>query len=125
MLLNISTEQKIESATRVALSGSLDSDTAPDLGRELDPILNRQPKALIFDMADLDFISSAGLRVVLKTKKSVERYGGELAMVHLKPQVAKVFEIVEALPSMSIFANVEEMDEYLQVIQSRTAGKEG
>jgi len=123
MSLEISTSAQHEVATKIVLGGSLDSETAPSLEAKLDPILSGGVTRLVFDMSALEFISSAGLRIVFKAQKQVESRGGEVAMVNLRPQVEKVFEIVKALPSWSIFQNDQELDDYLQAIQSRTAGQ--
>ncbi len=121
MSLDISTNALQTIATKVILSGSLDSDTAPSLDQRLDLILAGKTNRLVFDMSKLNFVSSAGLRVIFKAQKNVEAQGGEVVMVNLRPQVEKVFEIVKQLPSWSIFQNDAEMDDYLQVIQSRAA----
>ena len=106
-------------AIRVALKGSLDSETAPQLEAHLDKVLDKHIKALTCDMSGLDFISSAGLRVFVKAQKTLAARGGEVLMAHLQPQIQKVFDIVKALPSMSVFANEQEMDDYLEAMQAK------
>jgi len=103
---------------RVSLAGSLDSDTAPELEKTLAAIDGRV-LLIVLDMKDLTFISSAGLRVIFAALKRQESRGGEVVMSNLSPGVKKVFEIVKALPSMNVFASVEEMDEYLAIFQKR------
>ena len=56
-----------DSAT-VAIVGRLDTQTAPELEKELDTFISGL-KALTFDMKGLEYISSAGLRVILKAQK--------------------------------------------------------
>lgn len=121
MSLDISSSPLQQIATRISLGGSLDSDTAPALEQRLEAILANRTTRLVFDLSELAFVSSAGLRVIFKAQKKVEAAGGEVVMVNLRPQVAKVFEIVKQLPSWSIFQNDAEMDEYLQAIQSKSA----
>ena len=55
--------------------------------------------------------------MIFKTKKEVELSGGGLIMLNLQPQIKKVFEIINAIPSLNIFASVQELDEYLANIQ--------
>lgn len=121
MSLQVTFELHRGFAARFFLSGSLDSNTAPDFERRVDAALENSPDSLILDMSGLNFISSAGLRVIFKARKTMERRGGEVIMTHLKPQVAKVFEIVNALPSLSIFASTKELDDYLEAIQGKVA----
>lgn len=117
MSLEIDTEEYKGVALSVALRGRLDSDTAPQLDERLTAAVPLD--SLILDLGELDFISSAGLRVLFKAKKLVEQDGGKFHMVNLQPQVQKVFEIVKALPTLSVFRSWAEMDEYLEEMQQQ------
>lgn len=99
------------------LSGSLDTATAPELERQLAPVLAGQVKDLVFDLAELKFISSAGLRVFANVRKALKERGGQASFVHLQPQIQEVFEIIKALPGIAIFKNVAELDRYLTARQ--------
>src|SRR5215831_17977418 len=101
----------------VKLDGSLDAGTAPDLERQLTPILAEPIKDLVFDLASLKFISSAGLRVFSNARKKVKEHGGQASFVHMQPQIQEVFEIIKALPGVAIFKNIAEFDHYLAVRQ--------
>ena len=81
-------------------------------------------RVLILDMSDLDYISRAGVRVVFKAKKGLNASGGELMMANLKPQIRKVFEIINALPSFSVFKDIKEADAYLDAMQKKEMEKE-
>ena len=63
--------------------------------------------AVVLDLAALDYISSAGIRSVVKTRKALEGRGGSLALLNLQPPVQKVFDIVKALPSGQIFGKLD------------------
>jgi anti-anti-sigma factor len=97
----------------IALAGSLDTATAPELEQQLKPLLDGPAKNLLFDLNDLQFISSAGLRVFAAARKRLRERGGHVSFVHLQPQIQKVFEIVAALPGIGIFRDVREADAYL------------
>ena len=58
-------------AVTVKLTGSLDTATAPELEHQLAPVLGGQVKDVVFDLAQLKFISSAGLRVFSSTRKTL------------------------------------------------------
>ncbi|HSJ10380.1 MAG TPA: STAS domain-containing protein [Longimicrobiales bacterium] len=101
----------------VSLDGRLDTATAPDLERELDPVLEGSTREVIFDLEKLTFVSSAGLRIFGKVRKHLRARDGGTSFVHMQPQIAEVFEIVKALPGMSVFTSVAELDRYLAARQ--------
>ena len=114
-----SIDSKHHGAVTVELTGSLDTATAPELERELAPILAGPVTDLVFDLAGLKFISSAGLRVFGTTRKSLKERGGQANFVHMQPQIREVFEIIKALPGVVIFKDMAEMDAYLAARQRR------
>lgn len=102
-----------------AISGSLDSNTTSDIEARLTPLLIPATDVLTLDLRDLEYISSAGVRVVFKARKAIEGHGGKFIMTNLQPTVRKVFEIINALPKESIFTNMKEVDDYLDLMQRR------
>ena len=104
-------------AVTVKLTGSLDTATAPELERQLAPVLAGPVKDLVFDLAQLKFISSAGLRVFSTARKHLKERGGQASFVHMQPQIQEVFEIIKALPGVAIFKDVTELDSYLAARQ--------
>lgn len=105
--------QKSANAATVTLTGSLDTATAPELERQLAPVLTGQIKDIVFDLAQLKFISSAGLRVFSATRKTLKERGGQASFVHMQPQIQEVFEIIKSLPGVAIFKDIAEFDQYL------------
>ena len=97
----------------VKLTGNLDSNTAPDLERQLAPVLSGAVKDMVFDLASLKFISSAGLRVFVATRKTLQARGGQVSFINMQPQIKEVFEIIKSIPGISVFKNVAEFDAYL------------
>lgn len=103
---------------RLSLTGSLDSETSPQLEKALAG-LDAAIVLVVLDLKNLEYISSAGLRVIFAALKKQESQGGELVMANLSPGVRRVFDIVRALPAMNVFASEAEMDEYLAAFQKR------
>jgi anti-sigma B factor antagonist len=101
----------------VKLTGSLDTATAPELERQLAPVLAGQIKHLVFDLAPLKFISSAGLRVFSMVRKQLKEHGGQTSFVNMQPQIQEVFEIMKALPGVAVFKDMAELDRYLAARQ--------
>ena len=121
MTLEITIQTEANVAKRIMLSGTLDTDTAPQLQAEIDTGVSDQDKIVILDLENLEFLSSAGVQVVFKLRKSVTANDGEFFLVNMQPQIEKVFEIIKALDKMDlgVFKNIEEMDAYLIQIQNR------
>ena len=127
----INVENRGEGVFYIILNGSLDLDTYQEVQAVIKPLLVSSTKVLMVNMKNVDYISSVGIGVILKSKIFMEESGGKFIMVELKPQVQTVFEIIKALPSMQIFANMKEVDDYFMKIQmdemekynKRTSGK--
>ena len=123
MSLEITVTPEVNNGKRISIAGSLDSNTAPALQQSIDAEINKSVSTTIIDFKDLDFLSSAGLRVIFKTKKIMNNSGGTFLLVNLQPQIKKVFEIIKALDGMNVFKNQDEMDDYLTAMQNKV--KEG
>lgn len=82
----------------VAIEGRLDTLTSPELEEALEPELDDVEK-LIFDFAGLEYISSAGLRVLLAAQKEMD----EMSVRNVRPEVMEVFEVT----GFSDFLNIE------------------
>ena len=106
----------------IHLAGSLDTATAPDLERQLAAIMTGPVKDIIFDLAQLKFLSSAGIRVFSATRKTLQARGGQTSFVNLQPQIEMVFEVIKALPGIAIFKDVAELDRYLAMLQRNHPG---
>jgi anti-anti-sigma factor len=109
----------VRKTTVVTLAGRLDTASSPKAEQALVPILASAPKHVVFDLAGLDFISSAGLRVLLGARKTLTDAGAECVLVNMTPQIERVLEVVRSLPGMKIFASAKEMDDYLTGLQER------
>ena len=118
MPLKIDTVANKPGIARVLVAGALDSNTAPQLDKALSDI-DASVLLIVLDMEGLEYISSAGLRVIFAALKRQEAKRGELVFTNMGPGVKKVFEIVKALPSLNVFASLDEMDEYLATFQKR------
>ena len=88
--MNITKNQDADRLT-ITLEGRLDTTTAPQLEGELRTAVNGITK-LVFDMEKLEYISSAGLRVLLTAKKVMNRQG-EMKIVNVTPEIREIFEV--------------------------------
>ena len=94
-------EKKINGeAVTLIVSGRLDTQTAPDLENELDSILSGL-KELTFDMTNLEYVSSAGLRVILKAQKAMNTQGS-MKLTGVNDSIMEVFDITGFLDILTI-----------------------
>lgn len=75
----------------IALSGRLDTTTAPQLESELKSSIEGV-KALVLDFAALDYLSSAGLRVLLAAQKIMNKQGN-MVVRNVNETIAEIFEV--------------------------------
>ena len=85
------TQNKDNTALTVALEGRLDTTTAPQLEGELKTALEGVT-VLTLDMEKLEYISSAGLRVLLSAQKRMNAQG-EMKIVHVGETIMEIFEV--------------------------------
>jgi serine/threonine-protein kinase RsbW len=90
--------------TLVALAGNLDSNTSPQAQQALDAILASGAQKMVLDCTALDYISSAGLRVLLGTAKRLSGAGGALHLFGLNETVREVFDISGFSTILAVFA---------------------
>jgi len=119
MGLSVTTELVQSHTIKLILSGRLDTETAHQLDAEAERVVCDDGMVVVLDLSDLEYISSAGLRSVFKIKKWAKATAGDFVILNPTPQVKKVFEIVKAVPIKSIFNTTEELDEYLDQVQSK------
>ncbi len=96
-----------QDVTILRISGRLDATTAQGLEKTVLDIVSSNSIPLLLNMAQLDYISSAGLRVlILALKKSKEQKNG-LSLCCLQENVNNVLEIAGFLPLFTIYATQE------------------
>lgn len=91
----------------IALKGRLDSANAGELEKGLGDLFTQPGQKAVVDMEKLDYISSAGLRVVLMLAKRARQTGGRLMLSCLSPSVKEVFEISGFLKIIEVAPTTE------------------
>ena len=119
MTLNVRVVESRSFSRTVYLEGRLNNDTVSILDEQLDRIVNSAATAVVFDLAGLDYISSAGLRSIFRMQKVMTARAGKALIVNPQPQVKKVLEIVGAVDLAAVFSSVQELDRYLDTMQRR------
>jgi anti-sigma B factor antagonist len=86
------------------VKGRLDSKTSSEFEDKITESFKNSAKNMIFDFNDLEYVSSAGLRVILKAKKEMKRINGMIVLCRMQDYVKEVFEIA----GFDTFLNIEE-----------------
>lgn len=119
MALKMTAMQTDTRTAQITISGKLDSETSLAFDQQIQKSIMSGARIIILDMAELEMITSAGVGVIMKAQTTLMKRAGEMMMLNMQPQIKKVFEIVRLLPTLTVFENTEEMDNYLVRIQQR------
>ena len=101
-------EEKHEGVLVVAPVGRVDTTTSIDLEERLVRHLDTGERHLVIDLGGIEYISSAGLRVLLILAKKLKAAGGDLVLCALGPAVRQVFELAGFLPIFRVEATREQ-----------------
>ncbi len=98
----------------VSLIGRLDAISSPELEEKVEPLTqNNCNNTLIFDLAGLEYISSAGLRIILKTAKNCKNNSIKLFLCGLSQKVFEVFKLSGFDLILDIRPNLDSVKEAL------------
>lgn len=81
----------------VTPQGRLDTNSAPEVERALTDHIERGEKQIVLDLSHIEYISSMGLRVILKTLMNMTRTGGRLVLCGGNDQVCTVVQLSGAI----------------------------
>ena len=91
--MNITTSIDEKDVALVAVEGELDARTAGDLDKALGDLLTEGHSRLVLDFSHLAYISSAGLRTLLRAQRAARDLAGEVRLFGLNDHVLRVFEM--------------------------------
>jgi len=103
-------QEKSNDIVVLKLVGKLDSNTSSQLEETVIGLIDSGEKKLLVDGQQLDYISSAGLRVLLMAAKKLKAGGGKIVLASLKDYIIEVFEIAGFNMIFQIFPNVAEAE---------------
>jgi len=75
------------------LSGYIDTATAEQVGKDMQPLLEQANRNIEIDCSNLDYISSSGLRLLLALRKQVAADGGSMVIKNINDEIRKVFTL--------------------------------
>ena len=96
------TTTKLESSATLALSGRLDGLSSPELEEQVLALLDSGVLTLVFDLAALEYVSSAGLRVFIVAAKKMKGLGGKVEFASLTPMVRNIFHVTGLLTALHV-----------------------
>lgn len=95
-------DKQVDDITTLSLQGSIDAMTAPKITEYIQELIAKGNVKLVADFSDVDYTSSAGLRVLLGAIKDTRAQGGDMRLAGVQPDVLKVL-------SLSGFTNILKM----------------
>jgi len=90
----------------VKATGRIDSDTAPDLEKAFNAIIDSKKTGIVFDLGEVNFISSRGLWVLLETQKACKKKRGKLALANISDEMSRSIELAGVKHFMEIYDDV-------------------
>jgi len=98
-------ETKVNDIVMLGLKGKLDTTTSPQLQEKLLGSIAGGEKHFAIDCAQLEYVSSAGLRVLLLVTKQLRAANGKMVLYALKPHVKEVFDLAGFSAAMPLFGS--------------------
>ena len=106
--MEVTTEQ-FKRCDLVKAIGRVDSNTAPQLATAFEEINDESRFKIVFDMSDVEFVSSAGLRVLISVQKTCKRWNrGELILSGVPDKIYDVLDLAGFVPLFKFFDSVVE-----------------
>jgi anti-anti-sigma factor len=95
-------EARVDGIVAIAPAGRIDTTTAPLLEQRLTALLDGGERRLVVDFAGVEYISSAGLRVMLLLARRVRDAGGQLGLCAMGDAVRQVFQLAGFFPLFTV-----------------------
>jgi anti-anti-sigma factor len=94
---------------QIVIKGRLDADSAPQADKSIREIIGRQNMRLLFDLCELEYISSAGLRLILLVAKEVCGQGGQVVLCCSDQMVCEILQSTKLPIADSVAAGIEKL----------------
>ena len=107
-------EHKAADIVTLSLSGKLDANNAKTFQDQILARIESGERHIVVDLAELDYISSAGLRVIMLAGKRLSSANGKVVLCSLKEPVREVFDIAGFSDIFSIYGSHDEATKDLQ-----------
>ena len=99
------TEARLDEGIVLEVTGRIDSVTAESFDKTMTGLLDEMPRSLVLDFANVEFLSSAGIRVLMLAARRTRASGIRLALCSLRGNINQIFVISGIVPIFSIHAD--------------------
>ena len=87
----------------VSVSGRVDSAAAPDLEKTLQGLIDNRRNQIVIELAEVEYMSSAGLRALVSALKASKKGGGEVVIARPSPRVREVIDLAGLTPVFTMY----------------------
>lgn len=94
--------------TIIKIGGNLDIQSAPKLNTKLGEAIDGGVKNIILNLADVDYIASAGLGAIVSNNGRLRKQGGEILISGMSDKIQKIFKLLGFLHLFKTYKNDEE-----------------
>jgi anti-sigma B factor antagonist len=105
--MNIETRD-LKHVSVVKVSGRVDSVTAPDMEKALHSLIDSDRSSIVLDLQETEYMSSAGLRVLVSTLKAAKKNGGNLRIAQPSTRVKEVLDLAGLTPVFEVYPDLVE-----------------
>ncbi len=105
--LSITTENT-QSASVMTVRGRVDSETAPELDGALSKLLNDNRNRIVLNLQGVGYLSSAGLRAMVKALKDAQKSGGDVRLAAVSEPIEVILRTVGMMQMFRMYSSSEE-----------------
>lgn len=116
--ISLSESGQDRSVSEIRVDGVIDTLTAGELEEVIVSLLKRGRYRIIFDLAGVDYISSAGWGIFISHIKDVRSHGGDIKLANMIPNVYEIYQLLEFDNVLQAFGSVEEARERFDAVTS-------
>lgn len=91
-----------------SLQGRLDSTTSPEVEKKILEAINENISSIVLDFSQLEYLSSAGIRILVHCHKEIEKTGGKIVLSGVPKPIEHVLYITGFLPYFKIYDSVDQ-----------------
>ena len=106
-ILSIETDNR-QSISVMKVKGRVDSETAPELDDALTKLLQDNRNKIVLNLQDVNFMSSAGLRAMVKAYQSANKSGGDVRLAAVSEPIEVILRTVGMMQMFKLFSSSEE-----------------
>jgi anti-anti-sigma factor len=93
--ISLSESGQDRSVSEIRVDGVIDTLTASELEEVIDTLIKRGRFRIVFDLAGVDYISSAGWGIFISHIKDVRAHGGDIKLANMVPNVYEIYQLLE------------------------------